>query len=359
MKRLVELPIKIDASVVSECWTFVRMAILETSEHARAWIATHMQIILKNGYYITFGSGIEPYGQQYFDGMLHREEISVADVSLQNCVGVFTKEIAKGNYIVTYLTHPTLFSHEVLLYGYNLDKKVFYSTKLKAGRFIRSELPFQVMEEEYRKLRYYYQLHSNGIISTLPLFHPITKIKLKQDYRDDMSLYSALQKLSSEINGTKYESFDFDENKTITDSKLYYSGLACLIGMEDHIHQFFVDKQFIKGNIFKDLSYKLTHSLLTMYEHRTMLVITLEYIYDMLDRTPESLKNMLQQYKSCWRTMHQIYLLAYKFEKSENWSVLQHLQEVLSKQYLQERKILSRFHDMAYDRYCDKIKFTK
>ena len=39
-----KLPIVFDAAIISECWTFAKLAIIQTTEHAESWLASHLSL---------------------------------------------------------------------------------------------------------------------------------------------------------------------------------------------------------------------------------------------------------------------------------------------------------------------------
>ena len=53
-----ELPIVVDATIKTECWTYFKTCVLETNRFGKNWLSTHMNIFLDGNNNALFGDGI-------------------------------------------------------------------------------------------------------------------------------------------------------------------------------------------------------------------------------------------------------------------------------------------------------------
>ena len=72
-----ELPIVIDTDVMSECWTYCKMAVIQTSPHYMEWLSSHMNIFMKDYLRANFGMNGERHPMNYFNDILaiHEKDI--------------------------------------------------------------------------------------------------------------------------------------------------------------------------------------------------------------------------------------------------------------------------------------------
>lgn len=95
-----ELPLCLENSIPTECWSFYRFAIIEAYPHLLPWTVQHYQHIFSNyGWELFHGKNGEKYNQlSYYDDVLTTIGLSHADVPSFMLNSFIKKNIDKGIY---------------------------------------------------------------------------------------------------------------------------------------------------------------------------------------------------------------------------------------------------------------------
>ena len=125
-----KMPIVIDNYIKSECWTQLLLSIIQTSEHAPAWIASHIGIFGLDDMSCWYGNLSKIFSYRNTLDILNFEEVNIWDVTPDSVIEFLHEEIDKENYIVLELKHKAnnkkgYWIHEQLIFGYDDNKKVF------------------------------------------------------------------------------------------------------------------------------------------------------------------------------------------------------------------------------------------
>ena len=73
-----ELPIMMNPMVESECSVFEKLAIIQTSPHGEAWLASHLRLFYDSNYGdCRFGEWNALYPPEYYEDILQIEEVPV------------------------------------------------------------------------------------------------------------------------------------------------------------------------------------------------------------------------------------------------------------------------------------------
>lgn len=103
---------------------------------------------------------------EYFNDILQFEEINVSSFFYDDIVEIVKDEIDKENYIIFDCNHAAFDDnsdpnenaiHEVLLYGYDDKKMIMYTTCLMKGKFVETELPYDLLKRGYKFAFEYYK----------------------------------------------------------------------------------------------------------------------------------------------------------------------------------------------------------
>ena len=81
---MMKLPLRLDADITSECWTFYRMAILESYPELESWLINHMNHIYMDKHQeIHYGF----YGQKYNPYITYEEVLETREKPLKQITG--------------------------------------------------------------------------------------------------------------------------------------------------------------------------------------------------------------------------------------------------------------------------------
>lgn len=329
------LKIKKKPFITSECWSFYRLAILQTSIYADAWLSSHMDIFfIENQFCAVFGdySG-RNYGIDYFNDILKYEKIEMKNYSYIEFCNMLFCEINSNNYVVLDLNFSYLSCdredkfklHENLIYGYDKQKEIFYSFTLKSnGEFVDVELGFDEVYKSYNSIYRYYRDVENGRqrIDRMYNNYGITRIKICETYDDTKDSHLFIEKIKRELNGSfvvkKYYTLDKDNILEEVDNGIY-TGTACLMGLKKKMKQI--------ANVGLDKTIDLKHyinSLKKLDEHRKILLNSMNWFYNKNALNyPERnhLKTIINEYEQCTEKFEKLRIELMKIGLKNEWII--------------------------------------
>ena len=366
-----KLPLKVDALILSECWTYFRMAIIETSPFKETWIATHFRIFSYHDFSVMFGENGRMHPMNYFSDILSFREIPVSQVSCNNLIETLIKEIEQDSYVILDCNFPKIFPdaseefhlHETYLFGFDDEKEVFYGTVLQnSGRFEEMEIPFGRVLAAFADIPSYFSKYPEEMVERRCSLFTISSIQLKESYRDDNSIYLFLQKIQDELNGSKHTALFYDKDGKLPEASSlfysskgkvsqvgeYYTGLACLLMIREDIGKL-LDVQ----DISEATAENFTKSLKKLHEHQSVIQQSMEWFMKELSIEDALLADFVRQYKECCGELQKLYLMALKFEMTHNKELLKRVQDELLDLYKSEYACLSQFDALAKQHYYE------
>ncbi|MBI5984372.1 hypothetical protein H8J65_14520, partial [Clostridium perfringens] len=207
-----KLPIKIDNIAVSECWSFLRLAIIEAYSELNYWKYENFTNIF------SYSNGDIYYGKngQLFDQFKVYEEVletlgfTYNQINENEICDFIIKNINKNSYPIIELDFSKfinncdeVYVHEIMFFGYDLEKELFYIPLLSGSNWIIQEISFNDTINLYKKT-------SNLDINAKELMlykrnfqYEITVLKPKKNYKRNLikeifSLYRDLDFLIKE-----------------------------------------------------------------------------------------------------------------------------------------------------------------
>ena len=112
----------LNAPVAIECGTINKLPIIKTSKYYDAWIAAHMEVMLKDESLEVrcgFADTLVSYG--YYDDILDTQEINFWDLTPDSIIENLKCEINQGHYIIIGVLRRNyksyLYVHSHVLYG--------------------------------------------------------------------------------------------------------------------------------------------------------------------------------------------------------------------------------------------------
>lgn len=351
------LPIVIDNYVKSECWTQLLLSIIQTSEHAPAWIASHIGIIGLDDMSCWYGNLSKVFSYRDALDILNFEEVNIWDVKPGNVIEFLHREINNGNYIIlelkrSYNDYKDYHIHEQLVFGYDDQNRVFYGSILngQTGSFDEITITYDelalVYSDSYKHFKdpcnkddFIFWSRSNFLIS---------RVNLRKDYVPHGCEYDFLQNLVIEADGKEYRSVQRDNDKNVISDRKMYTGVACLLAAEQYMDRLLNERHFVDkdtdieyNDLFGRLSFKLAKDFYKLYEHRMIVLNSLYWFYTVTGLQDYSGSLNVTEYEQCCKDMEKFHNIALKFNRSRDWDVLYRLMKEFTNQYQKEHEVLN------------------
>ena len=346
-----KLSIMLNNGCQSECWTFYKMAIIETLDQADLWLCSHMNYYVTENHAGRFGDCGEQYGMEYFDSILDFNCIHISEVPPESLIDRIKREIDENKYVIVFFDYGQLYQmeqyiHELMIYGYN--ERGFICAVLNGGRFVESIIEYNNVEQGY--LQAYNFFMSNGweLLWRRAFFFGITSISPRKEYKNDNVLYDFVKKLRAELKGGKIEIETRDFVTAETTTKTCYCGTSALT---------FLASEFDSDNSSswkddKGKRYMTLLALKTAFEHRKQLLRNMRFVQRYVHaESSELMAETINLYSDAITNVERVYLLFYKYCCTRDDEILSSISDLCSNQYNVERPLLQKFEDALWPYY--------
>lgn len=341
------LPFEIKPKIETECWNYYKMSIIQTLPNYTNWLAAHMGVCVDTvDEQVYFGTEGEPYPLEYFSDILDIEELDMCTIYPDSLVERVKERINNGWYYVVFVSDETEYSHEVFLYGYDDEEKVFYSVCLNEhGHFEPRLVTYNWLKAGYQNILHFFMNNPEAYYSRRKFGYLVFCLRPCFKYLSKNYAAEYFVKLNNELYGKRADIFFSRRNTEYRASKSYYTGIACLLKVKDQItllrdngHD--MENTTRVGNIQK--------SLFKLLEHRSMMVEAMEWFETLWNITEPSLLHSHKCYASCLDKMKMTCMLFLKYlnylKKSEkNDSILDSIIMGLDAQYRSEKEYLGTY----------------
>ena len=322
-KYMFQLPIVVDACITSECWTYIKTCILESSAEGRQWMAAHMNVFF-DGKNVFFGENFKFYPAEYYNTALNFRPTDINEISSSNLVSSIRSTLNNGEYVVLYCNISRIFAvcdkavdiHEIMIFGYDDEKQVFFSSLLdnSIGRPKILNIPYQHLTDAYNDMKaYIIENREDAFWKTYSYYYPYTSIKAQVKEQPPFNLLTqCLSKLEYEFYSDEWLQAVVKDNDTGRFLQ-GHTGVGCLKGILSVI-SLFLDGRERRDNS----SINLTLSLLRLYEHRENMLRTLKLLDQLTEYSISSDQDPnekpLEVYEDCCRRMKGCYMLSRKWD---------------------------------------------
>jgi hypothetical protein len=293
------------------------MCIIETDPSGLEWVASHYIAFMHRGGHISFGDGLDEHSMAYYD-ILDHQCVPIEQYDAKELIKRFEQWIDEGYYIIVDANLGKLIKeyekyfkkHEMLLYGYDEQKRVFYSLlqNEKNEKFEVFELEYDAIPSAIESIIMYYRENPmERFAHFYNYFYPLTKLRIRPMlYDDNMFILKALKKLEAEYYSDCHEISRYGQTQEMEQKFVNYTGLGCLIGMKKILIG------MIEGNDPSVKSVSKVNNLFKLYEHRCILRSTLELLREKLRIVDTAYNNAFETYCSGIASMRECYLLMEK-----------------------------------------------
>lgn len=377
-----KLPLKSDPIITSECWTYYKMSIIETHPNAKAWLASHMKLMSTTVPHAKsfYGENMHIHNMHYYGEILIIEEID--PLYLIHNSGFSEKlvaEIDSGNYVVIYCNTPTLddinsdeiFAHEILLYGYDTKRQVFYflpsptygyDTERKVYYPLQfpnkepdggQEVLFSTLEIAYRRMMDNWNIDPSSMNSKREIEFTVARMHLRKDYNGCNAVYDAIERIENEMDCTETVRKSYDEFGNLLTEKMSVMGLANIVLLQE------VVRDIIKNPVKNDVrGVPLSQNIMPMFrkfcEMRKLIYISIKYVISALDIDDLSAFVVADKYLECINNMEKMLYMGAKFRITGDTKILLRIDQELDSQREKELSCLSIFYKIASKAFFDK-----
>lgn len=347
-KAVKRLPMKLDADIITDCWSFARFAIINAYPHLESWIVNHYTQIYADeaDYQCFYGIKGFIYNQlEYYDAIVKTTKKAMSELKTdEEVIDYIISTLSSGKYILLACDYKTLFGsknthiHDALIYGYDLDKRVFYIPVLmnNSTKWEEREISFEKLAQAYNVRK---NLDPKGELAVFIYenrirYYPITVLEVNMNYTNNMSVDMFYNDLCYTRNNVSLRHVVY--NESMIESQKYRDGIWELFAFYMEFCDAVTNRKI--DLIENSRKYKFPLSMKKLYEYMRLFKKRLflidgyynlgveEIVYDNIDK----IINLLNI----------TYNLAIKYECSYNKNILTKIKINLYDAFLLEKNIL-------------------
>ena len=350
-----KLPVVLQPEIVSECWTFYKMVVIQTHPRIEEWFASkRLDVFLsENGVHSCFGENGEMYPLSYFGDILQISEVQ--EPKPGDILDRIEREIDEGRYIIIYLNFTTLLNdteheapyiHEVLIYGYDETKRIFYCAN--GGK--EYEIVYDLLLENYTSVWELFRESPELRYSRRMWYFLVTRISLNIDYRNDNACYDFLRKIEREWKVGTVIKNGYSKQGERGDPIVYHCGIYTLLALRHKL----IQMATLSPEAEEHHTYSLI--LLKFCEHRSILLRSMAWFlhhtgFLNAEETAVPMRTCYAQYEECVSQMKKIHSLSLKYSQTGDTAIYLRIIDYLQAQYALEYEALEAFHKKAIEFY--------
>lgn len=173
------------------------------------------------------------FRMRYYSDILSMTRVPVSEVKEDEIVSTVCGEIDNDHYIVMYLIFCRLCGkaeasfRELLIYGYDKEKEIFYCPLLTGGSFKETEISFELIADAYKDVCEEYMRDSWQLLIKRSFYFGITSVRIRRDYQNDNFVADLIYKVDHEIQGKRIVQTVLSDNNSV--DRVCYTGNACFV----------------------------------------------------------------------------------------------------------------------------------
>ena len=243
MDRFKKLPVVLNTYIIAECWTHYKLAIIQASQFADSWIASHLNVITNDKLRTSFGTTAGPYEMDYYSNIVISEEIPLWGTPPEIIIDTINDCIREDKYIQLFVANRNCFDfdhfkyHEIFIYGFDEVNRCFFASTVNNGRFVETLVPFDELKERYEMFYEFCKRNVQIITFFRNYQYPITKLSLNKNYDSKNDIFNFLRKVDRESISKELNISEYDESQNIQFNYSLYTGLGCLVALANSINK--------------------------------------------------------------------------------------------------------------------------
>ena len=342
--------------VSSECWTYYKFAIMQTSDFFDTWLANHMELYIDQNGNAVFGNDGMMYPLSYYSDILNISEKHILDVPAEKVVGFLIKQIDSGNYVILDLNYKRILLpdtnefqlHETLIYGYDLEKKEFIVPIMKKGVFKENKVSFDVLVKSYQESFNYYQKDINRLFNRRLWFLGITIIQLKKNCDNANKFYDLIRKINIHREGRIYTKKNISSEEGDI-GYTFYTGISCLSYIVSLIEASLEDLSIENAAIAE----KYRKACLKILESQKMILHLIKWAFTNLKVKDADGNLLIKEYEHCCNKTNAAVLLFYKYRTLKDANIINRILNNLRDSLVIEKKILPDVVELIKKHFID------
>lgn len=344
------LKISDDPLITSECWTYYKFAVMQTSTKCNIWLTNHFSVYLCQDGSALFGENGNMYPLSYYSDILDIRDGNILSVSSDDIIDYIKEKINQGYYIILDLNYNKLkcenenfWLHETLIYGYTQTE--FATPILINGVFRQEKIAFDVVKSAYEDACKYYKEDLNRLYNRRAWFYGITLLRIKENFINENAYYDFIKKLRYEQEGNIYYKQKYSDSMNVKSK--YFTGLSCIKHIIDLLNNIEYD-----NDVFSRLR-KYREACKKISEHQNAICITMKWLRK--SSTSSDLLEITDCYERSIKNITIIIMLFNKFELTADKSIIKRIIEKLSSVLMVQNDLLGKFISFASLEYIKKI----
>ena len=204
------------------------------------------------------------------------KEKDVHSVPTNEIVLYLIECINKGYYVILDLNYKKLLDcnssdfqlHETLIYGYDSDKRIFFTPLLKNGSFKKVQITYETLCRAYNDSINYFLSNKNQKFNRRMWFLGITLLKPKKNYRNPNAIYDFINKVRLEQEGYCFQRQSLENSQTY----MFYTGVSCLKRLAQLLNNYIK-----RNNRSDDDLKKYQMACLKIYQNQNIILYSMEW----------------------------------------------------------------------------------
>lgn len=346
------LPVQLDACITTECWTYLRMCIIQTLPNYENWLFSHMTMFANcQEKLIGFGEYRRVFPIDYYKDILDIKEKSIFEIA--DIKSFIIQHINKNNYISVFVKTANDYDHEVFIYGYDDETEEFDSVSLwDNGKFASKKAKYQEVICGFEKLKVSLLNDPDPLFQRREYTFLVCTLSPSYDYLNRDYTYEYFDKIYHETYGNTIRLFPIDENELNMKPFEYMTGVTCLISVKNIIAELINCGDLTTCN--RDI-FILRKQLYKLLEHRRIILNGLIWYENKWNITNEEILNIRLAYSEWVLHMEETCNMFLKFEKTHDKNILNRILDRLSYQYRNDKLLLGQYATLIRTYYFNEI----
>lgn len=337
--------------ITSECFTYYKMAIIQTIPNYESWLINRFKMFIDGDGDAIFGENGDIYSLASYSEILNIEEDNIFNIGKEKIVSYVISKINEEKYVMVdlnfaklYFDHDGFDIHETLIYGYDCDTCEFIMRGLNNHIFKEWRVSFQKFEEAYEDVHKFFSSDKLQLLNRKRYFTGVTVLSPRYDYQSVNDDYELVYRLDSEVLGYTYKKCDPDgQNESVI-----YTGVTCVKKLYDNLLEMINQENYDWNRISQ-----CHKTCLKISERENVLLQAVAAFFEKYSINDEN--DVLGDFKQCYDRMYQNVLLFYKYWEKPNIDIIKKIADKVEPVYHMEKKVFVSITELIkknYDSMC-------
>ena len=349
------LPIQKNTTLKMECWTYYKLAIIETLPNCMNWLSSHINTFVSvQEQYVFYGNYPKPHPIEYFKDILIIKELDLYEIAPSEIIKQIKETINDNNYFVVFLRKSENQYHEAFIYGYNDINKYFHSFSIKNHSFADTTLTYDEVLCGYSQNIEFYKKYPN-LYYSYKNFSPImAKIQPCYDYINKNYAYEFFDKINNEVYGKKIITTENYAINDFTSPQTYYVGISCVTHARDILNELFKISTY-HININEEKLRIIRYNLFKLLEHKKLLHNSMIWYENKWNISNQRIKALRENYNKHCADMTDICNMFLKYTYTQSLTLLKKIIKKIEHQYQNEKTTLGEYALLIRDWYLTEV----